>query len=95
MLRSGPRRLLVEAIEAEVEAFVAVHADLTDENGHRRVVRHGYQPAREVQTGIGAVVVRRPGVRDRHPDAGERGANVCGGDKLDHGSGGIFLPRAE
>jgi len=35
-------------------------------------VRHGYQPEREVQTGIGAIVVRRPRVRDRHPDAGGR-----------------------
>lgn len=72
VLRSGARRLLAEAVEAEVEAFVAAHADLTDENGHRRVVRHGYQPEREVQTGIGAVAVRWPRVRDRHPDAGGR-----------------------
>ena len=34
------------------------------------MVRHGYQPEREVQTGIGAVAVRRPRVRDRQPDAG-------------------------
>ena len=36
VLRSGARRLLAEAIEAEVEAFVAAHADLMDENGDRR-----------------------------------------------------------
>ena len=72
VLRLGARRLLAEAVEAEVEVFVAEHADLSDENGRRRVVRHGYQPEREVQTGIGAVAVRRPRVRDRHPDAGGR-----------------------
>ncbi len=72
VLRWGARRLLAEAIEAEVEAFVATHADLSDENGRRRVVCHGYQPEREVQTGIGAVAVRRPRVRDRHPDADGR-----------------------
>jgi transposase-like protein len=33
-------------------------------------VRHGYLPERQVQTGIGAVAVRRPRVRDRQPDAG-------------------------
>ena len=71
VLRSGARRLLAEAVEAEVEAFVAEHADLLDEAGRRRVVRHGYLPEREVQTGIGAVAVRRPRVRDRHPDAGD------------------------
>ena len=72
VLRSGARRLLAAAVEAEVEAFVAAHADLADEKGRRRVVRHGYQPEREVQTGIGAVTVRRPRVRDRHLDADGR-----------------------
>ena len=70
VLRLGARRLLADAVEAEVEAFIAAHADLADEAGRRRVVRHGYQPEREVQTGIGAVAVRRPRVRDRQPEAG-------------------------
>ena len=72
VLRSGARRLLADAVEAEVEAFIAEHADLSDDAGRRRVVRHGYQPEREVQTGIGAVAVRRPRVRDRQPDIGGR-----------------------
>ncbi len=59
-------------MEAEVEAFVAAHADLSDAAGRRRVVRHGYMPEREVQTGIGAVAVRRPRVRDRDPETGGR-----------------------
>ena len=71
VLRSGARRLLAEAVEAEVEAFIAAHVDLLDEAGRRRVVRHGYLPEREVQTGLGAVAVRRPRVRDRQPDAGD------------------------
>ena len=71
VLRSGARRLLAEAVEAEVEAFIAAHVDLSDEAGRRRVVRHGYLPEREVQTGIGAVSVRRPRVRDRQADAGD------------------------
>ncbi len=69
VLRSGARRLLAEAVEAEVEAFVAENADLLDEAGRRRVVRHGYLPEREVQTGIGPITVRRPRVRDRQPTA--------------------------
>ena len=68
-LRRGARRLLAEAVEAEVAAFIAEHADLVDDDGRRRVVGHGHLPEREVQTGIGAVLVRRPRVRDRHPDA--------------------------
>ena len=68
VLRFGARRLLAEAVEAEVSAFIAEHADLVDEAGRRRVVRHGHLPEREVQTGIGAIAVRRPRVRDRHPE---------------------------
>jgi transposase-like protein len=69
VLRAGARRLLAEAVEAEVEAFIEEHADLSDADGRRRVVRHGYLPERSVQTGIGPVAVRRPRVRDRQPEA--------------------------
>jgi len=67
ILRSGARQLLGQAIEAEVAAHIEAHADLTDASGRRRIVRHGHMPAREVQTGIGAVTVKRPRVRDRDP----------------------------
>ncbi len=69
VLRAGARRLLAEAVEAEVEAFIEEHADLSDADGRRRVVRHGYMPERSVQTGIGPVAVCRPRVRDRQPEA--------------------------
>ena len=69
VLRAGARQLLAQAIEAEVESHILAHADLTDDNGRRRVVRHGYLPEREIQTGIGAVEVKAPRVRDRDPGA--------------------------
>ena len=65
ILRSGARRLLAEAVEAEVGAFVEAHRSLVDEAGRRRVVRNGYLPERGIQTGIGTVRVRQPRVRDR------------------------------
>ena len=65
VLREGARRMLMQAIEAEVEAFLAGHADLVDAQGRRRVVRNGHAPERQIQTGIGPVDVRRPKVRDR------------------------------
>ena len=65
VLRAGARQLLAQAVEAEVAAFIGEHADLTDDQGHRRVVRHGHLPEREIQTGIGSVSVRQPRVRDR------------------------------
>jgi transposase-like protein len=65
VLRSGARRMLQQVIEAEVEAFLAAHADLEDTRGRRRVVRNGHAPERDIQTGIGPIAVRRPKIRDR------------------------------
>ena len=64
-MRNGARALLAHAVEAEVADFLGTHADLKTEDGHRRVVRHGHLPEREVMTGIGPVAVRQPRVRDR------------------------------
>ena len=49
--------------------FLAKHGDLKTEDGRQRVVRHGHLPEREVMTGIGAVAVRQPRVRDREAGA--------------------------
>jgi putative transposase len=65
VLREGARRMLTQAIEAEVEAFLAAHAELADEQGRRRLVRNGHAPERQIQTGIGPLGVRRPKLRDR------------------------------
>jgi putative transposase len=65
VLRQGAKRLLAQAIEAEVETLLACYADVRDEQGRQAVVRNGYLPKREVQTGIGAVSVHVPRVRDR------------------------------
>jgi transposase-like protein len=64
-LRAGARQLLAQAVEAEVTAFIEAHEHLTDEQGRRRVVRNGYLPERQVQTGIGSIEVKVPRVRDR------------------------------
>ena len=65
VLRSGARRLLAQAVEAEAEAFLASMRELRLPDGRERVVRHGHGPERLVQTGIGPVPVRRVKVRDR------------------------------
>jgi putative transposase len=71
VLREGARRMLLQTIEAEVEAFLAAHAGLRDQQGRRRVVRNGHGPERQIQTGIGPLAVRRPKVRDRGAADGE------------------------
>jgi transposase-like protein len=65
VLRRGASKLLAQAIEAEVETLLAQYADRRDEQGRQAVVRNGYLPERDVQTGIGAVAVKVPRVRDR------------------------------
>ena len=39
VLRNGARSLLAKAVEAEVAAFLAKHADLRTEDGRSRIVR--------------------------------------------------------
>lgn len=64
LLREKARDLLRQAIEAEVADYLGQHAE-RDAAGRRAVVRNGYQPEREILTGIGAVPVKVPKVRDR------------------------------
>jgi putative transposase len=68
VLRSGARRLLAQAIEAEADAFLATMKRTRLPDGRDRVVRHGHGPERQVQTGIGPVAVQRVRLRDRGAD---------------------------
>ncbi len=73
ILRDGARKMLGEAIEAEVAGYVAAHAHERDADGHRLVVRNGYAAERELQTGLGALAVKQPRVNDKRvDDAGNR-----------------------
>jgi transposase-like protein len=65
---------LAEALQAEVDAYIARFVHDRDENGHRLVVRNGYHQPREVLTSAGAVEVRAPRVNDKRvdPETAER-----------------------
>jgi len=65
VLREGARALLAQAVEAEVASLLERYTDGVTDEGHRRLVRHGHLPEREIVTGIGPVAVRCPRVRDR------------------------------
>ena len=71
VLRDGAKRLLAEAIQAEVADWIESHAHIKDLAGHRQVVRNGYLPERTIQTGLGDIPIQQPRVHDRRP-AGER-----------------------
>ena len=74
LVREGARRMLAEALQAEVDAYIAQFTDERDERGRRLVVRNGTHQPREVLTWAGAVEVVAPRVNDRRidPDTGER-----------------------
>jgi transposase-like protein len=74
IVREGARRMLAEALAAEVDAYIAAFAAERDENGRRLVVRNGYHQGREVLTSAGAVQVTAPRVNDKRADlvTGER-----------------------
>ena len=65
LIRSGARQLIQQAVEAELQTLLAQYADHKSEDGKALVVRNGYLPEREIQTGIGPVKVRIPKVRSR------------------------------
>ena len=75
IVREGARRMLAEALRAEVDAYVARFAEVRDDNGHRLVVRNGTHASRDVLTSAGSVpVVPAPRVNDKRvdPETGER-----------------------
>ncbi len=74
LLRTGARRMLATAIEAEVTDWIASRQDLLDEDGHRLVVRNGHQPPRTIQNGIGPIEISKPRMHDRRPPGRSRRA---------------------
>src|ERR1041385_8980883 len=57
--------MLQKAIENEVQEFVEAHADLRTTDDRQAVVRNGSIPARQIVTGLGALEVQQPRVRDQ------------------------------
>jgi transposase-like protein len=73
ILREGARRALQAAIEREVQEYVEQYKEQLDEQRRRLVVRNGYHPARNIQSGSGSIPVRQPRVNDKRMDeAGNR-----------------------
>lgn len=64
LLKKGAQQLLAQAIETELAILLEKYENETI-NGLKRVVRNGYQPERNIQTGLGDIEVKVPKVRDR------------------------------
>ena len=67
LIRDGARKLIGQAVEAELAALLEAFADNRLADGRARLVRHGHLPERDVLTGVGPVPVKVPRVRDRAP----------------------------
>ena len=57
IVHAGAQRMLTQALEAEIEAFVDRHRHVVDEEGRRQVVRNGHSPTPQVLTGAGQLEV--------------------------------------
>lgn len=68
ILHAGARRMLIQAVQAEVDDHIQGHAHLVDDQGRRQVVRNGYLPQREILTGLGPMSITQPRVHDRRPE---------------------------
>ena len=62
-LRTGAEQLIYQAVDAELRELLVAHSRRGLVDGRAGVVRNGYLPARELQTGLGPVTVRIPKVR--------------------------------
>ena len=70
--REGARRMLLEALKAEVDDYLERHRSERDEQGHALVVRNGHAQTRKVTLGAGTVELKAPRVNDRRLDESGR-----------------------
>jgi hypothetical protein len=65
LLRSGVRQLIADAVEVERQELLGQYATFINKDDQRQIVRNGYLPEREIQTGLGPVNIRVPKNRDK------------------------------
>ena len=66
--RAGSRRMLAEALEAEVQDYLQAARGERGEDGRALVVRNGHARERQILCGAGSVEVRAPRVNDKRVD---------------------------
>jgi transposase-like protein len=70
IVREGARRMLIAALQAEVDAYIEEFAGERGPDGKRLVVRNGSAEPRTIVTGAGPVEVTVPRVNDKRTDPG-------------------------
>ena len=67
IVRAGARKLLINALDLEVEEYLKSTRDWKDENGHQVVVRNGKGKRRKITTGAGTFDIQAPRINDKRP----------------------------
>ena len=65
IVRKGAQKMLMQALDIEIDSFIGKYQYLLDDKGNRLVVRNGYNPSRKIITGAGQLEVETPRVDDR------------------------------
>lgn len=65
LLKEGAQKMLMLAVESEIETFIERYKNDVTSTGQRSVVRNGYLPERTLQTGVGHLSIKVPRTRDR------------------------------
>lgn len=64
-IQQGAQKMLLAALQAEVDEYVQRHQSEQDENGYALVVRNGRSQERTIQSGVGQLKLRQPRVNDK------------------------------
>lgn len=65
--REGARKLLIHALQLEVDDYVKESKFWKDDDGNQLVVRNGRSKTRQITVGSGTVEVKAPRVNDKRP----------------------------
>jgi len=57
IVRKGAQKMLVQALEVEVDSFLEKYQYILDGKGNRLIVRNGYNTKRKIVTGAGQLEV--------------------------------------
>jgi len=69
LLKEGAKKLIQMAIETEIQEYLSQHESLRTPDNRLTVVRNGYLPEREIQTGIGPINIKIPKIRSRSEES--------------------------